>query len=337
MTYWEAFTQAKDKDNPDSNEDRIVIVPDRLYAVIDGATDKSGLTHDGLTGGQIAGRILEDALREAARSLEGPEGVQIAAILDRVNRALARRYRELGIGQAVGEDPWRRFSAQVAIAVRHRTTYRFIVIGDTGLRIDGREVFCVPNPGDVICAQIRVAVHRFLTKSGADTEMARTWARRYTVEGLGSVLPGTPIDIGTAELRRFRNLAKTESRKRLAGLAARDIDGVLMEGLKGLHRFRNRPGPLGFASIDGTRVPPEMIVEFERAAKDVQSIELFSDGFPRLPGKTTVADWEADFLDLEQDDPERVDICPETKGSTPDKFADDRTVLIVRPSAQTGK
>ena len=38
----QAFSAAKDPDRPEANEDRLVVVADRLYAVIDGVTDRTG-------------------------------------------------------------------------------------------------------------------------------------------------------------------------------------------------------------------------------------------------------------------------------------------------------
>ena len=331
MTYWEAFTQAKDKKNPASNEDRIVVVPDCLYAVIDGATDKSARTYDGLTGGQIAGRIVEKALRKIALGLARPETTPVSAILGRINRALAQRYRVLGIAGAIAREPWRRFSAQAAIAIRQASGYRFIVIGDTGLRLNGREVFSGPKAGDIICGQLRAAVHHYLIKRGVDGQVADHWSRNYTVEGLRAVLPGAPVEIDAAVLAALARQAGQASAERLAGVAEQEIESVLMDGLKGLHRFRNRPGPLGFACIDGSRLRRDMIIEFERPTPSIDCIELYSDGYPRHAGKPTVAHWEAEFWKAEQDDPKRINAYADTKGSSADRFADDRSVLVVRP------
>ena len=295
MTYTEAFTQAKDKNNPDSNEDRLVNVPDRLYAVIDGATDKSGRTYGGLTGGQIAGRILEDVLRRVARGLGGSETLPVSTILQRVNRRLRQKYRALGIAAAIRREPWRRFSAQASIAIKQKGYYSFLIVGDTGLRINGQEVYCSPMPGDVICAQLRAAVHRYLTKTDAGSKASNQWSRAYTVEGLRTVLSDARKSIGAPELDGLRREARAESRKRLPDIPAGDVDSVLMSGLKGLHRYRNRPGPLGFPSIDGSPVPRDMIIEFERPAEGIECLEFFSDGYPGVPSGTAVVDWEAHF------------------------------------------
>jgi hypothetical protein len=331
-----AFTQAKDKENPGSNEDRLVAVSDRLYAVIDGATDKSGQTHDGLTGGQVAGRILEDVLRDAALKLgrNGSGEIPVSTILDGFNRALRRQYRVHGIADAIRLEPWRGFAAQASIVVRENSHYRFIIVGDTGLRINGQEVFFDRKPGDAICAQLRAAMYRHLVGIGADSETVEKWARAYTVNGLKIVLPGSPRALGDAVLGQLRDKVQAKCRTRAPEIAPADVENVLLEGLKGLHRYRNRPGPLGFPCLDGSSVPRDMIVEFRRTADSINCIELFSDGYPGVPDRTEVEDWEALHAKAERDDPERISVFPETKGSAPDRFADDRTILIVRPDSK---
>ncbi len=330
MTSIEAFTQAKDKENPDSNEDRFVAVDDRIYAVIDGATDKSGQTYDGLTGGRIAGRILEEVLRsEDAKRGEGE--ITASTILNAVNRGLRRQYDLHGIAGAIRREPWRGFAAQVSIAVREGGDYRFIVVGDTGLRINGREIFFDRKPGDTICAQLRAATYRHMAETGATAETARKWARAYTVDGLKAVLPGTPDSLGAENLGKLREEARTACGRMLPGIAAELVEEVLNGGLKGAYHYRNRPGPLGYPCIDGSPVPRDMIVEFKRAVDSIQCIELFSDGYPGVPEGAALDDWEALHARVERDDPERIADWADTKGSAPGRSADDRTILIVRP------
>lgn len=333
MTYIETFTQPKEIGNPASNEDRAIAVPDRLYAVIDGATDKSGLKHEGLTGGQIAGRILEDVIRGMARDSDCGEAraIDIPTLLRRVNQRLQRFYRAANLTQAIRREPWRRFAAQLSMAVKEGDRYRFTVIGNSALRLNGKEVFSAPQLGEDICARLRIAVYRHLTGGGADRPKAGEWARAYTVEGLAVPLQGKGL--GAGDLDRLRGAVRAECIERFPGLGAETIEDVLAGGLKGLHRYRNRPGPLGFPSINGSPIPEDMIIEFERPASDVHCIEIFSDGYPGVPAGTTVSDWESLYAGAERDDPERISTYPAVKGSSPGRNADDRTVLIVRPQA----
>ena len=54
----EAFSEAKDPRAPHTNEDRLVILPGRAYAVIDGVTDRLGTRYDGVLSGQYAATVL---------------------------------------------------------------------------------------------------------------------------------------------------------------------------------------------------------------------------------------------------------------------------------------
>jgi len=57
----EAFSQSRDPDRPDANEDAWLVVPDRCLAVIDGVTDRTGSRFDGATSGRIASRAALSA------------------------------------------------------------------------------------------------------------------------------------------------------------------------------------------------------------------------------------------------------------------------------------
>ena len=58
----EAFTEAKNPDDPTSNEDQLLILPGRGYAVIDGVSAQDpAIAINGLTSGQVAARTVQQA------------------------------------------------------------------------------------------------------------------------------------------------------------------------------------------------------------------------------------------------------------------------------------
>jgi len=60
----EAFSEGKNQDDPDANEDQLLILPGRGYAVIDGVTDITGRVFDGMRTGRLASRIVQRAAAE---------------------------------------------------------------------------------------------------------------------------------------------------------------------------------------------------------------------------------------------------------------------------------
>ena len=58
----EAFSAARDPADSTTNEDTLVVLPGRAYAVIDGVTDRSGLRYDGMLSGRYAAGLLAGEL-----------------------------------------------------------------------------------------------------------------------------------------------------------------------------------------------------------------------------------------------------------------------------------
>jgi len=50
----EAFSEGKDLDQPEANEDQFLVLPGLGYAVIDGVTDITGRTVEGMRTGRLA-------------------------------------------------------------------------------------------------------------------------------------------------------------------------------------------------------------------------------------------------------------------------------------------
>jgi hypothetical protein len=71
-------------------------------------------------------------------------------------------------------------------------------------------------------------------------------------------------------------------------------------------------------------------VDVWRPKEDVQTIEVFSDGYAKLPDNPTVAAWEAAFEETDRQDFHRISEYATVKGGTENEFFDDRTVVIIQ-------
>jgi hypothetical protein len=83
----------------------------------------------------------------------------------------------------------------------------------------------------------------------------------------------------------------------------------------------NETHPLGYGVIDGTCTPDKFIRTVTSPLASVESVEVFTDGYAKLPDGLTVAHWERAFAEMIGEDPERCLTFPSTKSM------DDRTVV----------
>ena len=87
-------------------------------------------------------------------------------------------------------------------------------------------------------------------------------------------------------------------------------------------------------SLDGFPLSLDHVDDVRLDAGAVGTVELFSDGYfgwPDTGGR--VVDWERHFATVERTDPHRIGPYASTKGSSAGRFADDRSVLILRREA----
>ena len=137
----------KGKVSEAANEDRIVITP-YYIGVIDGATSKSDFRQDGLTTGQWAGRLVEEAVKELPPHAAGTEAT--AAITDRI----ARFYTDHGLMDSVREHPERRLTASAVLYSRWRQ--EVWQVGDCQCLI-GHRLFTRNKRIDQLLAEVRAA------------------------------------------------------------------------------------------------------------------------------------------------------------------------------------
>jgi hypothetical protein len=331
--YIEAFTTAKDPRRPETNEDRLVIVPGIAYAVVDGVTDKSGRLYEGRTGGRWAGELIERAVRGIV-AREPFMTMPATRIADAVNAQFRAAYRLHRIEDRVRDDPNARFAAQLALVLCDARSYRFVLVGDCGVRLGGDTVHLARHPGDAITGGMRSIVYHAIAEDVGEDQRLLT-ARAYVLDGMAAFLPseGAWIDEGAWSALRAQMLAELPGR--FPDLPRAAVEEVVATGIKGLARYRNGTAPMAFASLDGTDVPAELLRDFTLPQADVHTIELFSDGYFAIPDGTTVRHWEDAFFRLEQEDPAKVKTVLSTKGSVGGAFTDDRSVLIIRREPST--
>lgn len=157
MQIIERFIQGKHPD-PDRCEDAFVATPD-FAAVIDGATDKTGVSYGGKTGGRVAAECVADTLRYLDPDAD------LRTLVNRASSLLRKRVVACGadIDPHTQDGPTAVF---VAYSRRRREVWR---VGDT-LWMGAGEYRGETKRIDEITTAARVLLLRALVRDGASVE-----------------------------------------------------------------------------------------------------------------------------------------------------------------------
>lgn len=297
-------------------DDVPLVLPGVAHAVFDGATDPLGTVIAGVGAGrmaalEVAGSVARMMIDPAARRLP------MAQILARISADLAAATGPLGL-----EIPP---STTMAVALDCGAEWRFLVLGDTGIRLNGAEVLRHEKVLDDVSTASRVQVMREILRHQPDPDAAEMQARGTALLGLDHAVAQ---DIITAE-RAAEVIAQTIRDTALPAAAA-EIEDFLRRGIKVQYRLANRADhPLGFDTLNGTLPSCGQWIDQTVPKAVIHSIEIFTDGYPDIPSGTRVADWEAAFFAAEDSDYHKIGRFASVKGSTSDQFFDDRTVLLL--------
>jgi len=326
----EAFSEGKYLDDPDANEDQFLVLPGLGFAVIDGVTDISGRVYEGMRSGRLASSIIQQAT--AAFLVDGSSAEPRAeALIDRASAALAAAYRRHGIFDEARTDPARRFGATLTIAIDLGRSFRFILVGDSGLRLNGNEVINADDGLDRVTAALRQEAYRQVALAGGDLAAQRKVSRACSFYGAATLHPDMEPWIDTTRLAELYQRSFDRCDELFPRAPDADIRCLLDRGISGQCRFQNNlQSPFSYSVLDGFDVPMPLVRVFDRPRHALRSIELFTDGYFRHGATTELATWEAAFREAERIDPEKIDAYPSVKGSTDRMWTDDRTIVIVR-------
>ncbi|MEO8305734.1 MAG: hypothetical protein ABI724_16615 [Betaproteobacteria bacterium] len=325
----EAFSEGKNLDEPGANEDAFLILPGRGYGVIDGVTDISGRVVDGMRTGRLASGVVQQAaaafVADAVEARGRPQ-----ALIDRASAALRATYSRHGVLDECRADSARRFGATLTVAIDLGAAFRFILIGDSGLRLNGSEVVVVDSGLDLVTAALRQEAYRIVAGAGGDLAAQRRVGRVCSFYGARDLHPDMQPWLDAARLTELFDASLARCRARFPRAPVADLRSLLDRGISGQTRFQNNAaGSLSYAVIDGFDVPMPLVSVFDRPRESLRTIELFSDGYFK-PGATPELEaWEASFAEVERADPEKIDAYPSVKGTAGRIRTDDRTVVIV--------
>jgi hypothetical protein len=323
----EAFSASRDPDRPDANEDCLVVLPGRGLAVVDGVTDRTGARFGGATSGRLAARAVAAAF---AAFVAAPGDANPARLVDALSAALRDLYRQHGLLDVACADPARRFGATIAAAIERPESWRFVRVGDSGIRLDARELLLDETKTDRVTAALRRAVDAHLAAGGADAATRARVAHACVLHGLAAVPTDAAAWIDEAARARLRAASLADAKARVPEADGASLEALVDGGVvKGQSRHANAAtGPFGYGVLDGFDVPAAFVHVDERPRVGLRTIELFTDGYFKVPDAASLAAWEAAADEVERVDPAKLGAYAAPKGSLGRLRADDRTVIV---------
>jgi hypothetical protein len=279
--------------------------------------------------GRYASRIVQQAVAEI-----GCDPIVASSppelIVNRITGALNAAYVRLGILDEVRSYPPRRFGATLTLALDLGQSFRFLFVGDSGLRINETEKIVDWAGLDRVTAALRQQAYRLVAEAGGDVAGQRRISRACSFYGAASLHPDMQPEIDATRLATLHARTLEQCEALFPEAPHDDIRHLVDTGISGQTRFQNMTAsPFGYSVFDGFPVPMPLVHVIDRPRASLRSLELFTDGYFEAGDAASVAAWERAADEVERVDPEKIDRYPSVKGSSARMRTDDRTLLIV--------
>jgi hypothetical protein len=316
----EAISISKVKSGQALPDDVMVFEDGRLYGVFDGATSFNGKLINGLSPGRFAAWQCAKFAQSYVQTLI-PQEFNAHHLLGRMSMQLAH---DLHANACATGDA----ATTAALALDDGDKLQFLLVGDSGVRINGVEVIQMHKPIDHIFTAARVILMKNALQKKRDEEdwiALELQTRRSIAHGLIHVLNKTELDNLVDELTQAL-------RGELPVDAHREIHALLAAGI-GLGQppyMNEKKHCLGFGVLNGDEVQGPDVFIFDRPRSSIHTLEFFTDGYMAPGAETKVKSWEQKWAEIESQDPYKTGSHPHIKCSTVDEYWDDRTVLIVK-------
>lgn len=300
-----------------AGDDVPLIIPGVVFGVMDGATDARGTMIEGVAAGRLAALTVAAA---AADFLARPGTGDLPAteIIAHLSSTLKSRTDPLDLPIPP--------STTLALAIDCGSTWRFLCLGDTGIRLNGTEILRFNKIIDDVSTQARIAMFNRFQEEFADLDKVEAAARRGIFLGLDKAVADGTISRDFAD----ETIRKTIDATGLGG-HAQQVQTFLAGGICTQHGYANgTDNVLCFDSMNGTVPRLGQWIDETRPKDQISSIEIFSDGYPDIPTDISATAWETAFHAAEKTDFHKTGTFATVKGSTTTEYYDDRTVVVLK-------
>jgi serine/threonine protein phosphatase PrpC len=331
MKQIEAFTLGKKFGHPELNEDSMVVMPDLGYAVIDGVTDRNGTRYDGMLSGQFASRTVKRTIEQFLLDLRGKPFAGAEALIAHLTSAIHRGYEDNN-ALAAAEADWKlRAGCTLMIAFHDCDYLQVVAVGDSGIRINGSDMLQPLKPLDDVTAILRRESWRYFEAKGVAAKECDRLSTSLTWQGTRNQPAGSETAVPEV-VKAIEERALAACRDHLPNVPDWELLELIQHGIAhGQGNFQNvTDRVLGYGGIDGFELPSRYIETRRYPLSEIDTIELFSDGYFEPGLEFGVASWEKMFRKVERDDPNKIGRYMSTKGTSETQLTDDRTYLGVR-------
>ena len=314
---FDLFSRSKYRANDKSGDDVTLILPGVCFGVLDGATDAEGRDLNGVPYGRAASMVASQILAEILLPYRNREKDAETLLAD-LCTSYARAFEDCGLDQLP--------ATTVAMAIDCGANWRFLSLGDSGIRINGARVLKHEKLLDSISTEVRVSIFKILAEKFDDPDEHELMTRQAIFLGLAEARSRGLLSEDVVEML----IEETIENLKLSGISEIVRDFLLL-GIRHQNRFSNSDENILCYDIVSSRKPVlGQWVEEIVPKQEVKTIEIFSDGYATYPEEVSIVAWEKEFSRCDEVDFHRIDEFAAVKGGTSSEFFDDRTLIVVR-------
>ena len=316
---FDLFSRSKYRANDKSGDDVALVLPGVCFGVLDGATDVEGRNLNGIPYGRAASMAASQILTEILLPYRNREK-DAKTLLEDLCTSYERVFEDYDLDQLP--------ATTVAMAIDCDTNWRFLSLGDSGIRINGERVLKHEKLIDSISTEVRVSIFKILAEKFDDPDQHELMTRQAIFLGLAEARSRGLLSEDIVE----RLIEETIENLKLSSISEIVRDFLLL-GIRQQHQFSNSDENKLCYDIVSSRKPVlGQWVEEIVSKKEVKTIEIFSDGYASYPEEVSIVAWEKEFSRCDKVDFSHIDEFPAVKGGTSSEFFDDRTLIVAHTS-----
>ncbi len=299
------------------SDDAILFIQNRIYGVFDGVSSREPHIDGKVSAG---GRAAKTCVKSASSYVLNNKktNFNLCELVDQLSTDLRKECNRKGISQG-------RFATTASLALEGRDKLLFLIVGDSGVRINGIETIHFKKPIDDIFSIARSVLLRQripLNYTPSDFFYHELLVREMLFNGIERNSHIEDVMLVISREMIFPNGFDEWD----------DIYHLLRNGIiKQQHLFANRAEHyLGYAVLNGSPIHGADYLTFVRDLDSVNTLEFFTDGYMTYGDDVSIQSWERSWSNVEKQDPYKIDKYKNLKCSVPGELWDDRSLLIIR-------